>query len=778
MPAQDTTVVAQWSADPVTVSFDTGGGTSLPAIETVTDATLAAPEDPRRSGYAFFAWDPAIAPTAPPSDQTYTALWNPEIYALNLNLENGTQSRSLSSGTFASPVSAVTPPEREGFDFQGYFTQPNGKGEQWFDASGTPTDVNGSARAWNTPNDVSLYAHWLIQTSNIIFSNTAHPVSFPLTGITEDFGTELVNIPSPTQDGFDFLGWSPPLPATMPATDLVVSPTWARKQYQLTLFSERPALTKNVYDTLTVPYDAQADAQALGIDPPTRVGYTFTSWAPEIPDPMWAKNSSHFAEWSANDYTLTFDLDGGSDGPAPLTVTFGINPISLATDIPTKAAFDFAGFWTEKNGQGEMYFDQGADAIRAWDIPANTTLYAHWTQNTQVLVFNSQGGSWIAPQYLVAGDSPTTPTDPIKLGHTFTGWLPAIPDTMPANNVRLDAQWAPNTYLARLISEGATSIPQVTVTFGQTVPNITPPTRVGHTFLGYFEGRFGSSTRFYDADGVGLVAWLADENRYLNADWDRNNYILSFELGYTPIDAGITPPPDITQGFGTAITPPIPPKRLGHAFAGWNPTVPETVPATDQTHTAQWTKNVYTLTFDGNGGSAIGDLEIAFSDPITAPANPTRTGFDFDGWSPPIPANMPNGDLTVVAQWIAKTHAVILDPQGGTATDASVTATYNELLPNADAPSKAFARLGGYWTQTGGNGEQYYAPDMQPTQAWLIDADATLYAHWIEDTRYTIHVVELPSEGGEHLWNRHIPRRPNRHTQCHSGRGLCVRRLL
>ena len=59
----------------------------------------------------------------------------------------------------------------------------------------------------------------------------------------------------------------------------------------------------------------------------------------------------------------------------------------------------------------------------------------------------------------------------------------------------------------------------------------------------------------------------------------------------------------------------------------------------------------YTLTFDTNGGSAIAPITQDHGTAITAPADPTKTGYTFAGWTPAIPATMPAENLTVTAQW-------------------------------------------------------------------------------------------------------------------------------
>ena len=123
------------------------------------------------------------------------------------------------------------------------------------------------------------------------------------------------------------------------------------------------------------------------------------------------------------------------------------------------------------------------------------------------------------------------------------------------------------------------------------------------------------------------------------------SYTLTFD---TNGGSAIAP---ITQDYGTAITAPADPTKTGYTFAGWTPTIPATMPAENMTIKAKWTVNQYTLTFDTNGGSTIAPITQDYGTAITAPADPTKTGYTFAGWTPAIPATMPAENLTVTAQW-------------------------------------------------------------------------------------------------------------------------------
>jgi uncharacterized repeat protein (TIGR02543 family) len=136
------------------------------------------------------------------------------------------------------------------------------------------------------------------------------------------------------------------------------------------------------------------------------------------------------------------------------------------------------------------------------------------------------------------------------------------------------------------------------------------------------------------------------------AQWTANQSTVTFD------SAGGSAVAPITQDEGTAITPPANPTRAGYLFAGWTPAIPGTMPADDVTCVAQWTA-ASTVTFDSNGGSAVAPITQAEGTAVAAPANPTRAGYTFAGWTPAVPSTMPADDVTCVAQWTAKADQVI-----------------------------------------------------------------------------------------------------------------------
>lgn len=98
---------------------------------------------------------------------------------------------------------------------------------------------------------------------------------------------------------------------------------------------------------------------------------------------------------------------------------------------------------------------------------------------------------------------------------------------------------------------------------------------------------------------------------------------------------------------GAAITNNSIPTKSGYTFAGWTPRVPATMPDENLTFTATWTANTYTVTWSVDGAESSVDLKCG--EAIALPPQPERMGYTFEGWTPRVPATMPAEDMTFTA---------------------------------------------------------------------------------------------------------------------------------
>ena len=158
-------------------------------------------------------------------------------------------------------------------------------------------------------------------------------------------------------------------------------------------------------------------------DNPTRKGYTFRGWDKEIPKTMPAENITVKAQWEINQYTIAFDTNGGSE-IAPITQDYGTE--ITAPDNPTRKGYTFKG-WDKEIPE---------------TMPAeNMTVKAQWEINQYTIAFDTNGGSEIAPITQDYGTEITAPDNPTRKGYTFKGWDKEIPKTMPAENITITARW-------------------------------------------------------------------------------------------------------------------------------------------------------------------------------------------------------------------------------------------------------------------------------------------------------------------------------------------------
>ena len=111
---------------------------------------------------------------------------------------------------------------------------------------------------------------------------------------------------------------------------------------------------------------------------------------------------------------------------------------------------------------------------------------------------------------------------------------------------------------------------------------------------------------------------------------------------------------------------PADPTKEGYTFIGWYNGESEwnfeTPVTADLTLTAKWQVNQYTITFKPENGGQDIVIKQDYGTAITAPANPTKTGYTFAGWDKTIPSTMPAGDMTITARWTENRVIVIIRP--------------------------------------------------------------------------------------------------------------------
>ena len=212
-------------------------------------------------------------------------------------------------------------------------------------------------------------------------------------------------------------------------------------------------------------------------------------------------------------FTVTFASNGGSV-VANQTVREGEKAVEPTA--PTKDGYTFGGWYTGSTLTKRFSFNTV--------ITENITLYAKWNApsvTTYTVTFDSNGGSEVPSQNVVAGEQAVTPADPTREGYNFAGWYfdSALTKlfnfgTAITGSITLYARWEvqstpTNSFTVTFDSNGGTEIEEQVVGAGGVVIEPDEPVKDGHTFL-----------RWETEDGnIFIFGYGISEDVYLTAQW-------------------------------------------------------------------------------------------------------------------------------------------------------------------------------------------------------------------------------------------------------------------
>ena len=232
------------------------------------------------------------------------------------------------------------------------------------------------------------------------------------------------------------------------------------------------------------------DGKLESLPAPTYDGYDFLGWYTEetggekvTTDTVFTKDTTIYAHWqkqAAQEYTVTFDANGGSVTPSSATTTDG-----KLTNLPTPTydGSDFLGWYTEETGGEKVTTDTV--------FTKDTTIYAHWQKQTAqeyTVTFDANGGtinSGVITSYTY-GVGATLPTDVTREGYTFAGWYASADfsgDAVKAisaedtGNKTYWAKWTANAYGITVTNDGngEASADKTTAAEGETVTLTATP---------------------------------------------------------------------------------------------------------------------------------------------------------------------------------------------------------------------------------------------------------------------------------------------------------------
>jgi uncharacterized repeat protein (TIGR02543 family) len=567
---------------------------------------------------------------------------------------------------------------------------------------------------------------------------------------------------------------------TVTASNGTITPAGGNN-YTLSGVTANTTVTGNFTpNTYTVTFDAQGGsapspasksvtfASTYGaLATTSRTGYTFTGWYTTAgggtlvtsgTTVTTTSNHSLYAHWTPNNYTVTFDAQGGTaPSPGTKSVTFASTYGALATT--SRTGYTFNGWFTASTG-GTLV-TTGTAVTTASDH----TLYAQWTANAYTVTFDAQGGTAPSPgtKSVTFASTYGALATTGRTGYTFNGWFTASTGgtlvttgtaVTTASDHTLYAQWTANTYTVTFDAQGgaAPAPGSKSVTYDAAYGALATTGRTGYTFNGWFTAASGGTL----VTAGTVVATASDHTLY--AQWTVNTYTVTFDG-----QGGTAPVPDskpVTYGtsYGALATT----GRTGYTFNGWFTaasggtlvTAGSTVTtASDHTLYAQWTANAYTVTFNAQGGSAPspGTKSVTFDAAYGALATTVRTGYTLTGWYTAASGGTlvtagtvlsTAADHTLYAQWTANTYTLTFDAQGGAApSPGTKSVTYGSAYGTLATTSRTGYTFSGWYTAAIG-GTQVTSVTSVTTAS-----DHALYAQWTALT-YTVGYAASPVSGG------------------------------
>ena len=776
-------IVRVANANTVVFDANTGSGTMSDQSILSGTATALTSNTLTKTGYAFAGWNTnadGISGTAYTNGQSVTitagmtlfAKWTLNTYsvAFDANTGSGTMGNQSITHGVATNLNA------------NLFTRANYVFYRWATAANGTGSTYSNLAAITLTSGTTLYAQWTPNTYVVTYNYDSATAGSSTASASFTTGGLALVLPTPTKTGYTFAGWysDSALTSSIGVGGANYSPTgstlslnayakWIAVNYTFTYdgnSADSGAVPTETSKQITQTATIKANTGSL-----IRVGYTFSGWNTEsngtganyLSGSQFTVGSSNivlYAKWSANTYTVTYNVNGGT-GNAKRSSN-NVTSDSYTTDgsaiaLPgvgslERSGYTFGGWNTSAAGTGTNRVE--ADL---YTTVSDVTFYAKWNAVTYSITYNgntSDGGS--AP---TTGGYTTGQTSPyVILSNTFTktssifgGWNTASNGTgtnyspgasiTTLSAVTLYAVWIPQFTLHYAVNGGTVtsgSLPGDTLyTTGASVgPVFSSLSRTGYRFDGWTNGATTIALN-------GYFTILADS--VLTAKWTAINYAISYNS-----DGGSDAPATETKQIGQSYTVGSAVFKPGYNFTGWwngsslvGADAVMVMGSNNITYTAQWAAKVYRISYDWNGGrgTAVSDVSYTFGTPaITLPLVEDRVkdGYTFAGWSQSLSGSLlnstyiPSQSRTLYAQWSIGNFTITYDAGRGTITNSSVAvlnggSTVLPLPTRANFVFTGWATASSGGTSLGSNGSSFTPTSSQ-----------TVYARWIQSSLYGI----------------------------------------
>ena len=742
----DITVYAKWTPIVYTAHFYIdGGNNSLDNVNdgetykfTVESETLTL-LNPAKAFFDFIGWFTDENFTTPITeiskgthgDLNIYAKWSPTVYNINYVLNGGENADNPYSYVRLDTDVILNAPVRAHYEFLG-----------WFDSANERIDRIASG----VFGDVTLYAKWSASEYSISYflfggmQNVANPSTYTV----EDDDMILT---SPVKTYYDFDGWYSDADfknkvdkiKTENGGNIELYAKWTATEYKIEFVN---ADVERIFYTV--------ESEDIVLPKASRLGYTFVAWfensefsgdTVSIVEKGSFGDMKLYAKFSANEYRIEYDLQGGVNDISNPSV-YTVEDETVALSAPTRAHYTFGGWFED----GKLV--ETIDALRLCDIK----LVAEWIADKYTITYNLNGGSSedaLVTEYTVESADITLPSL-TKKGYAFCGWYDnAAFDDKSLNNIPSGSYGNINLYAKFSVVEytisydlqgGVNSISNPTkYTIEDQNIVLSAPSRECYTFDGWFE----------NGTKVESVEVARCENVNLAAKWTAIEYSIAYDLNGGSCDEKLTVKYSVESD--DIILPDL--SKDGYKFVGWFIGEKKIEKIAKGSHgdlkiSAKWSMATYTVEYvcDGNHDNP---TELAVDEEYTL-KDAEKTGYSFEGWHSDeslqtrVYTVISSGEtVTLYAKFAPVTYTITYDYSGGEGVEnpSTYTVESEDIILNA-ANKNGFEFLGWF------NGEEKIEVIKKGSSG-----DISLVAKWLEKSPFVVEngVVKAYSGDEKHV---------------------------
>lgn len=388
----------------------------------------------------------------------------------------------------------------------------------------------------------------------------------------------------------------------------------------------------------------------------SRTGYTFSGWTNDLTTTVWndgdtvtgsdlglnsivdGSNVVLRAKWTANDYTVKFDANGGIGSMPDQSFTYGTGG-PLTSNAFVRAGYTFNGWATSSEGS-KLYDDGQTVSNLTSENGGEVTLYAKWSLVYYSLTTSMSGTGSGTVTLIPSGGSYTNGTEVVVTatpanGNTFTGWSDGVTDNQRTytmtSNISVSAVFTIRTYTVTFEDYNGKVLLSLNCNWGDEMPfPEADPSREGYRFMGWTPTPPETVTR----------------TATYSANYEAKKYAVKFHANY---GSGTDTFEDQEFSYGTkqnlASVASLRFAKTGYSFAHWRDSDENTYSdgaevinlATSGEFDlyAVWSPIAYTIAFDGNGAESgsVDSIDAEYDISYDLPKNSfVRSGFDFKGW--------------------------------------------------------------------------------------------------------------------------------------------------